>query len=1315
MMNYKFLSSHNHRIISLSISTFPLNVSYLNCYDTNNLEACNRSFSSSLPSFGALKNLCIIDSYVEYDNDGYEIEYSIDESEREYYVARYELVKAYSASIKNSDLTSKVYPFNPHYFNISMGRDGNKYVKIHSKTGISTKLGINRWVSLNIKVKNISLDLFKPNILFLQKYLCEPSSMSHLLIEGYYFWDFHSDVYINKLRCFKQNNFIKNKNYFVFLVNTPDILISSCVRDLITLYYHKICDRPRSAYYSMHKKKHEFNYELLSLYHDLGHELVINYIKFMYTKYLKDNNIKIYYGRLNFKDPIIITDKKDFLSYVEFKKKLVLDEQYYMDTSDFVEYGRDMYLFMIFYTYLAKSSELKAKDLKKTRFSKKSIKPSTSKELIINDNISHNSFDIYQEMKENLGHFYPSRSRIKQLINRSKRITISAYNKKSDPKYYYHAYSKSCSPTYLHSRRGACYITTKVENMLAINNYNSFISLRERHLLRSGGGHCDLLGSLNKPSKSVIYFYTSRGIFSNFCRHSTYLNNFNISYNKPVFYSTSRTDSEKPVKLDLYLPEIKKILYENKFDVNLAQLKIEEKWLDIAKDIFNIESSIHKNNKTIFLKAFEILSLYISKGYVKRSFKDIKDFLNDEKHVIITFSYIIYYYSKVGETNITVTIGRNIAFNIYKEHFVKNKLYNSFKSFTEDFNMDTIYFLKLGNIFIELFTTQLNPVFVRIFYEDQYILRINKDYESELRNNMVIIPQSLPMVAKPLKWGEGEYGGFLLNRDPDYQDGLVTGSIHHSHNITLNKKIYDVVNYLNSLQFTINSDLLNYLDNEGSFLLEYYRETDYKNYINNCIILDIARTYKTTPFYLNVNLDWRGRIYTKSFYIDYQGSEFSLAFISLSKGEILSNEGKYYLYIYGANIFNDNNISKKPFHERYDWVINNLENIYSMDKNFILKAESPTLFAAFCLNMKQLKRNPSYLIKFPVFLDATCSGVQHFAAMLLDQNLAENVNLINSKNKDVVKDFYSTLVPHINDAINNAWKTDVKANNFKNIKLTRKELKSIIMTKAYNVTTYGINEQLKSNLNKIPKKIVSKGKEITVYDYIVPASNKEGFIILDVYETEKMGDIISENIFNKYPSLHNIYKYLMNMSKILVKLNIPITWSTPAGLELMQRYNLSDTQKVTINILGKNKTAVLRKWNNNNDTRTEVQAIIPNIIHSMDASHLIEVILEWSTKSKYILSIHDCFGTHPNDMHNLTNLVRETFIKLYVTGDFLEKINNKFMTNIEDYKVPIVEWKGKRCVQITNKRKRNEYFELPILPEKGDLDINKINGKYFIS
>ncbi|RKF76580.1 putative DNA-directed RNA polymerase [Golovinomyces cichoracearum] len=215
-----------------------------------------------------------------------------------------------------------------------------------------------------------------------------------------------------------------------------------------------------------------------------------------------------------------------------------------------------------------------------------------------------------------------------------------------------------------------------------------------------------------------------------------------------------------------------------------------------------------------------------------------------------------------------------------------------------------------------------------------------------------------------------------------------------------------------------------------------------------------------------------------------------------------------------------------------------------MDPDFILKAESPALFAAFCLTMKKLKLNPDSEVNFPIFLDATCSGVQHFAAMLLDLELATYVNLINTEDK--VNDFYSKLIPEINNAINKKWLEGEEYYKFQDIKLDRSILKRIIMTKSYNVTTYD--------------------KEIEVFDYKVP-SKKEDFVVLDLFEVEKMADIINDNIFNQFPSLHSIYLYITSMARILIKANLPLSWSTPKGLVLTQRYNLSKIQKITINFL----------------------------------------------------------------------------------------------------------------------------------------------------
>lgn len=64
------------------------------------------------------------------------------------------------------------------------------------------------------------------------------------------------------------------------------------------------------------------------------------------------------------------------------------------------------------------------------------------------------------------------------------------------------------------------------------------------------------------------------------------------------------------------------------------------------------------------------------------------------------------------------------------------------------------------------------------------------------------------------------------------------------------------------------------------------------------------------------------------------------------------------------------------------------------DKKFLLAAQNKFTFAATCLCIKELQNNPNYAVKIPVFLDATCSGIQHLAALIKDCELAKEVNLI---------------------------------------------------------------------------------------------------------------------------------------------------------------------------------------------------------------------------------------------------------------------------------------------------------------------------------
>ena len=100
--------------------------------------------------------------------------------------------------------------------------------------------------------------------------------------------------------------------------------------------------------------------------------------------------------------------------------------------------------------------------------------------------------------------------------------------------------------------------------------------------------------------------------------------------------------------------------------------------------------------------------------------------------------------------------------------------------------------------------------------------------------------------------------------------------------------------------------------------------------------------------------------------------------------------------------------------------------------------------------------NPGTIIKTPVFLDATCSGVQHLSAMMRDLELGQLVNLSKNNDTDKPADLYSEVVNPVNKALNSYGSTSTEHAVLSLLKFTCKEIKPIVMTKVYNISVYGI-------------------------------------------------------------------------------------------------------------------------------------------------------------------------------------------------------------------------------------------------------------------
>ena len=132
------------------------------------------------------------------------------------------------------------------------------------------------------------------------------------------------------------------------------------------------------------------------------------------------------------------------------------------------------------------------------------------------------------------------------------------------------------------------------------------------------------------------------------------------------------------------------------------------------------------------------------------------------------------------------------------------------------------------------------------------------------------------------------------------------------------------------------------------------------------------------------------------------------------------------------------------------------------------------------------------------------------------------------------------------------------------------------------------------------------------------------------------------------------------------------------------------------------------------DKFKQQQSIIPNIIHSLDASHLVTLI-NIAKKDNFgpIITIHDCFGTLPAYMAELEQRVRKEFILIYSNENFLEAFHKNILYTIEsnNYKI-ITKFNGNKKIVLES----GEILNLPKLPKLGELDLkNIVNATYMIT
>jgi DNA-directed RNA polymerase len=441
-------------------------------------------------------------------------------------------------------------------------------------------------------------------------------------------------------------------------------------------------------------------------------------------------------------------------------------------------------------------------------------------------------------------------------------------------------------------------------------------------------------------------------------------------------------------------------------------------------------------------------------------------------------------------------------------------------------------------------------------------------------------------------------------------------------------------------------------------------------------------------FYLPHNFDFRGRVYPIPHFSHHRDDHVKAMF-TFANTKKLGKKGVTWLAIHLANVGDFDKCSKKSFNDRLTWVVENEDLIVKVGTNFKdsydiwSTADKPFQFLAACIEyVGYLREGEDYVCGLPTAQDGSNSGVQHYSAASRSEVDGRLVNLSPSV---APMDIYQSVADKVvldvqKDKDNNC----PLAEQWLNFGITRKIVKRNTMTYGYSSEKFGFKSQIMEDTMRGLSDQVLLG-EIEQH----PFGEDEGFKASN-YLADKNWTAINSIIQGASKGM----AFFKSLAGIAAHQSKPMVWKTPIGFPVLHKYNYWQTKKIKIylhdrvaNVLTRTQVTLRTKPSSLIKKSKSKSAIAPNIIHSMDASHLLMTVLKCLENNiKDFFLVHDSFATTPTDTPIMHRVVREAFVDMYENFDLYQSILDVTKENLDN----------------------SEELEFPTLPEKGNLDLKGV-------
>ena len=470
----------------------------------------------------------------------------------------------------------------------------------------------------------------------------------------------------------------------------------------------------------------------------------------------------------------------------------------------------------------------------------------------------------------------------------------------------------------------------------------------------------------------------------------------------------------------------------------------------------------------------------------------------------------------------------------------------------------------------------------------------------------------------------------------------------------------------------------------------------------------------TKAFWVGASWDFRGRVYPVANFSHQRGDHIK-SMLLLHNKKPIGEEGLQWLAIKCADLGDFDRISKASIEDRLAWVNEHQEQLREVavdfkksfdgtdpTKLYWSQADKPFGFLAACFELHNVMTyGYEYESGFPVGLDGSNSGLQHFSALSLAEEEGKLTGLVPS---DKPLDLYESVASVVRakiEADTSVKDKDIRDQWMKH-KVTRSTIKRNVMVKSYGSNLYGFTQQIKTDFMKpINDAITTKGdwKGYKTNPFSMERFDKETGESVGMdrgdksahYLAKKSWDAVNEVV----KSANEGMSFIQQLCDACSNENKMMTWTTPLGFPVVNRYTKKPSKAIKVYLydreygdIKRSQVTIRHDEQRTVDARKANAAVAANHTHALDSAHLHSTVLEcfdnYGIKDFFL--IHDSFATCPADTVLMFKAVREAFIKQY-EGDCLYQ-------HLKD--------------QVVEQLEHPEKADLPEVPAKGTLDLQQI-------